>query len=179
MTGSSASRTFVDREGEQVMIVPLLPRYREDLLEMYRDYPTEHRSHGLPPVLEDDLTAWVESLDRNGRSFVVLVDDKVVGHAAYTPVTADTPDFVVFVDPEYQNRGIGTALLYHVVRNAAAEGFDGIVSYVDRDNDSAIHVYEKLSFEDVERDPLVVKMRLDFTDSSPAVPDSLEELHES
>lgn len=179
MKDVSASRAFVDKEGNQVKILPFLPRYREDLLEMYREYPTEHRSHGLPPVLEDDLAAWIESLDRDGRTFVALVDEQVVGHAAYTPVTAVTPDFVVFVDPEYQDRGIGTALLYHVVRNAAAEGFDGIVSYVDRDNDSAIHVYEKIGFEDVESDPLVVKMRLSFTDSSPAVPDSLEELYES
>lgn len=174
MTGSPASRTIVDKCDEQVEIVPYRPNHFEGLVDMYRDYPSEQRSHGLPPVLEDDLVEWVTSLDEEGRSFVALLDDRIVGHAAYTPLSSDTPDFVVFVDPAYQNRGIGTALLDHVVRNIAAEGFDGIVSYVDRDNESAIHVYEKIGFEDVKRDPLIVKMRIDFSDSEWATDDDVD-----
>lgn len=177
MRDAPTSRVLRDRAGRRVDIVPSLPRHFDGIVRMYSDYPTEHRSHGLPPVLEEDLEDWLTSLKREGRAFVALVDDDVVGHAAYAPVTADMPDFVVFVDPEYQGYGIGTALLDHVVQNAATEGFDGIESYVDRDNESAIHVYEKIGFEDIERDRLVAKMQLDFSDfdSDPDDPDGLYE----
>lgn len=178
MTDVPASRVIVDEEGERVEIVPYFPSHLDRVVRMYGDYPTEHRSHGLPPVLEDELEAWIASLAKEGRSFVALLAGNVVGHAAYAPVTAVTPDFVVFVDPEYQDRGIGTALVYHVVRNIAAAGFQGAVSYVDRDNDSAVHVYEKIGFEDVEHDSLVVKMRLDLSESAPNGDGNLDELYD-
>ena len=164
MTDTPARRDLVDKRGDRVSIVPYDERHYDRVVEMYREYPTEHRSHGLPPVLEDELHEWLAELEARGRTFVGLLDDEVVGHAAYTPLDAPRPDFVVFVDPDYQGRGIGTELVDHVVQNIAAEGFDGAVSFVDRDNESAIHVYEKIGFEDVERDRLVVRMRLDLTE---------------
>lgn len=178
MTDVPTSRVVVDKTGARVEIVPYVSSHFDGVVEMYRDFPNEHRSHGLPPVLEDELLAWLESLEADGRTFVALLDDEVVGHAAFTPLTATEPDFVVFVDPAYQNRGIGTALVYHVVRNVAAEGFDGAVSYVDRDNDSARHVYEKIGFEEIECDSLVVKMRLDLSEPTPEDEDDLDGLYD-
>lgn len=166
MTEVPTSRVIEDTEGERVHITPYRPTHLEETIEMYQHFPTEHRSHGLPPILEDELEAWIKSLEENGRAFIAQRENEVVGHAAYTPVTAERPDFVVFIAPDYQNRGIGTALLYHVVQNTAIEGFRGVESYVDRDNESAIHVYEKCGFREVDRDPLLVKMRLDHSDST-------------
>jgi GNAT superfamily N-acetyltransferase len=166
MTNVPTSRTIEDKRGQRVDIVPYRPEHSEEVVEMYQNFPTEHRSHGLPPILEDELVAWLRSLEANGQAFIARSDGTVTGHAAYAPKSASEPDFVVFVAPAYQNRGIGTALLCHVVRNTAAENFDGIVSYVDRDNDSAIHVYEKCGFEETDREPLVVQMRLDLDDAA-------------
>lgn len=176
MSDSPKRRVFVDTDGNRVEIVPAVTANFDGVVRMYQEYPTTHRSHGLPPVGDDELEAWLTSLENDGQGFVALLDDEVVGHAAYAPVTVDTPDFVVFVDPDYQNRGIGTALLYHVVQNAAVEGFESIESYVDRDNESAIHVYEKIGFEDVEREPLVVRMQLDLTDFSSDVAGNFDEI---
>lgn len=178
MTDVPRSRVLVDKEGERVEIVPCLPSHEDQVVRMYRNYPTEHRSHGLPPVLSDRLEAWLASLRDKGQMFVALLEDEVVGHAAYTPTTAEYPDFVVFVDPEYQNRGVGTALAYHVVQHIAAMGFEGAVSYVDHDNESATHVYETIGFEEVDRDPLIVKMRLDLSGSTPNASDSLDGLYD-
>lgn len=155
-----------DAEGEKIHIMPYRPPHLGETIEMYQDFPTEHRSHGLPPIMEDKLEAWVRTLEENGRAFVAQHGDEVVGHAAYTPITAKRPDFVVFIAPDYHDRGIGTALLYHVVQNTAIEGFEGVESYVDSDNERAIHVYEKCGFKEVDREPMIVKMKFDHSEST-------------
>ena len=52
-------------------------------------------------------------------SFVAVIDDRVVGHLLFTPVTIEAPDrswpalglAPLAVLPEYQRQGIGTALM--------------------------------------------------------------------
>lgn len=51
----------------------------------------------------------VENVKRNGKeNFVYIIDGKIV---AFTGVTEDNRITGLFVDPEYQNKGIGTALI--------------------------------------------------------------------
>lgn len=167
MSSPSPSRTFVDAEGSRVRITPFLPNHYESLVNMYRDYPMEHRSEGLPPVRERELESWLSTLLEQGRNFVALTQATVVGHAAYSPIGADEADYVIFLDPAYQNRGIGMVLIQHTMKHAAVEGFDRIVSYVSHDNDSAIHLYEKIGFERISSTQMNIEMGIDLAGYTP------------
>lgn len=172
MTGPPTERTLVDEQGERVWITPRVREYLDSLFEMYRTLPNEQRSLGLPPKKRSNRHAWLTRLVEDGRNFLGLIDDVVVGHVAYTPVSASKPDLVVFVNPDYQRRGIGTALVSHAFERATAEHIDGFVSYVERDNESAISLYRKLGFEELSLDRTTIKMGVEL--DSETVDDATE-----
>jgi ribosomal protein S18 acetylase RimI-like enzyme len=175
MTKPPLSRVITDRTGQRLRITPQVHEYFDALVRMYRDFPTEKRSFGLPPRDVAEIEAWVRQLSERGRNFVAVTDGTVVGHVAYTPVSADQPDFIVFVDPDHQGRGIGTALNYHAIARARAEQIDGFTSYVERDNDEAIALYEKVGFETYSRNRTTIKMGMDLEADADDASDRLED----
>lgn len=162
MTAPTSGRTLVDAEGTEVHIGPYDPGYRASLGDLYGDYPPEHRSLGLPPVLDAKLEQWLSLVLDIGTNFVAVVDGEVVGHAVYAPTDAEEADFVVFVDPDYHGRGIGTALLRDALRHASRAGVDRVVSHAEADNERALHVYDKVGFDRLEEDGLVVKVGIEL-----------------
>ena len=154
---------FVDECGEPFLIEPLeASRVDVDgLASMYVDYPDAHRTMGLPPATRDRIDAWLERLC--GRGFNVADrDGRPVGHAAYAPRSKVEPQFVVFVDPDFHDRGIGSELCRHLIAYAADAGRDALVLDVDAANERAVRVYRRLGFETVARSGSEPRMRLPF-----------------
>ncbi|WP_323675981.1 GNAT family N-acetyltransferase [Halorubellus sp. PRR65] len=133
----------------------------DDVVAMYRDYPAEHRSMGVPPVHDARIREWLDRLADRGRNVVATLDGDVVGHAAYAPLHADVPEMLVYVDPDHHGRGLGTELTKHVLAYAASDGCDGVALDVARDNPTAIGVYESLGFEPTDETPMEVEMAVD------------------
>ena len=80
----------------------------------------------------------VEMLRNAGRvslSLVAIVEDQVVGHVLFSPVTFDPPlarhRWVslgpIGVLPEYQGRGIGSRLVWQGLDRGRSAGWDGVV----------------------------------------------------
>ncbi len=154
---------FVDKHGEPILVEPFDSRHRDGLVEMYGGYPDAHRSMGLPPVRRERIEEWLEALADDGTNFVARDGDRVVGHAAYAPDSSAEPEFIVFVDPDYHDRGIGSELCRQTIAYAAADGdHEAIVLDVDVANERAIHVYRRMGFETVERRGTDLRMRLSF-----------------
>lgn len=162
---------FVDRQGVPWTVRPVEPGDRTPLLELYREFAPGQRAQGLPPLADDRLEAWVDSLLEEGCNVVAERDGRVVGHALYTPTDAAEPELAVFVHQDVQRRGLGTELCRHVVANAAAGARDGLVLEVSRSNRTAIGIYERLGFERIDgarsgegldRRSREVRMRLSF-----------------
>lgn len=153
---------FVDKRGEPILVEPFSrPRF-DALVSMYEGYPDAHRSMGLPPVGRDRIEDWLERLLDRGFTIVAVHDGRVVGHAAYAPRSSAEPQFVVFVDPAYHDRGIGSECCRHVIAYAADAGHEALVLDVDAENERAIHVYRRMGFETVDRSGSDVQMRLPF-----------------
>lgn len=55
--------------------------------------------------------------------------------------------YVVGVDPDYQGRGLGTAVTVLGLRHLRACGLDSATLYVDGDNGAALATYHRLGFE--------------------------------
>lgn len=153
---------FIDRHGESVLVVPSSPSHLEGLVSLYDGYPTTHRSMGLPPIGRSYIEDWLEHQVERGVVLVAVHDGQPIGHAAYVPRSSPEPHFVVFLDPDYHNRGIGNELCRHVIARAADAGHEALVLDVDPTNERAISLYRRLGFETVERNTGELRMRLSF-----------------
>lgn len=107
-------------------------------------------SSALRACLWSDTKVILQLL-KEGCNFVARSGELIAGHAVYTPTNSDEPELAVFVNQEYQNRGLGTELCKHVIATARAGDRDGLVLEVEPRNHVAIRIYEKLRFERVEK----------------------------
>lgn len=155
---------FVDKHGVPYQILPIEDADLEPTAAMYRTFDPQHRSLSLPPESEPAISEWLARLHDRGRNFVAWRDDRVVGHAGFTPTDADVPEFLVFVHQDFHGRGLGTELTKHAVAYAAEAGHEGLVLDVEASNEAAVAVYRKLGFETVARHAMELEMRLSFSD---------------
>ena len=152
---------IVDGEG-----MPLLVRrYEADDFEMitrmYEDLDSTSRTMGLPPESRKRLEEWLHNLTENGWNLVAVDDDgQIVGHVGVVPATTEDPQFVIFVHDDYQNRGVGSEMIRHLIAHAADRGHDALQLDVSKGNSRAISVYENVDFEITERNAMDLSMRL-------------------
>ncbi|OHV76427.1 N-acetyltransferase [Rhizobium sp. LCM 4573] len=74
---------------------------------------------------------------------------RVVGWGA----REDDPDYIsdIWVDPAFQGRGVGSALVRHFLERVAIEGFSVAKIHTRASNSSAIRLYERRGFKIVWR----------------------------
>lgn len=108
---------------------------------------------GLPSCRTTDSDAFVANLAPNDHHFVAVLDDgTVIGaaglHVEPNPRMRHVGGVGLFVHKDYQNAGVGTALLKTLLD--LADNWLMLVRVeltVFADNERAIHLYEKLGFE--------------------------------
>ncbi|MFB6164123.1 MAG: N-acetyltransferase family protein [Haloarculaceae archaeon] len=140
--------TVTDRDGRQIRVRVATDDDVEPLVEMYLGFNPEDRAQGIPPVRENGIRDWLETLFGEDCLNVVALDgDAYVGHATLVPDVDGTYELAIFVVREYQGAGIGTTLLEHLFGHAQAEGVERVWLTVERWNDPAIALYRKVGFE--------------------------------
>ncbi|MFB6303604.1 MAG: N-acetyltransferase family protein [Haloferacaceae archaeon] len=172
-------RTVVDRADREVRLVAVsedggddedalsTDRALEALTEMYVDFDPSDRAQGLPPAGERRIRDWLENvLGADTVNVVAMVDDEAAGHATLVP-DSDAYELAIFVHQDYQDAGVGTALLRTLLGHAASEGIERVWLTVERWNAPAISLYEKVGFEtsnaeNFERE-MAVRLQTDST----------------
>lgn len=100
-----------------------------------------------------------------GKIFVAREGRQVVAMASllYTISTAEGGKAALFEDlvtaPEHRKRGIGAALLKHVIEQARAEGVLRITLLTDMQNERAQALYRRLGFVGSPMRPMRLKLR--------------------
>ncbi|HSA89191.1 MAG TPA: GNAT family N-acetyltransferase [Burkholderiales bacterium] len=100
-----------------------------------------------------------------GRIFVAREGRQVVAMASllYTISTAEGGRAALFEDlvtaPEHRKRGIGEALLKHVVAQARAEGVLRITLLTDMQNERAQAMYRRVGFAGSPMKPMRLKLK--------------------
>lgn len=141
-------REFTDGEGRSIRIEPATVDDAADLVAMYSDFDPADRAQGIPPVQEEAIETWLET---------VLVDDCInvvarhegtaIGHATLVPDAETSYELAIFVLSAYQGAGIGTELVKTLLGQGQAEGIEAVWLTVERWNDPAISLYKKVGFE--------------------------------
>ncbi len=107
-----------------------------------------------------DLAKYVQDWGRKSdRAFITFDDQTPVGAAWYRLFTTDnpgygyvddrTPELAIAILPRCRNKGLGKSLLLHLFKQAKADGYQQISLSCDPTNDNALHLYQKLGFEQV------------------------------
>ncbi len=106
-----------------------------------------------PKTIQDRLR-WFSDRTDDYPVIVATIDGKVAGWAEIKPFGTrrayrHTVENAVYVDPEYQARGIGSALLGRLIEIAREKGFHAILALVVAGNECSARLHTKLGFEQV------------------------------
>jgi RimJ/RimL family protein N-acetyltransferase len=139
------------------------------LCEMYRTFYPKPASQGLPPEDPEICHNWIKQLFEIGQNLLALRGDIVIGHAALIPdIKGRSGEFVIFVDQNHRNLGIGTELTQFTLEKSRQLGFDSIWLTVNVSNFIAIKLYRKFGFEYCDMDKCERMMRIKLRFCKPA-----------
>ncbi|WP_435183930.1 GNAT family N-acetyltransferase [Halobellus sp. EA9] len=151
---------FVDGEAVPLLVRPYEEADFDALVEMYEDIDATNRTMGLPPGSRTRIEEWLIRLTDEGWNLVADDDGRIVGHVGVVPAGTDEPQFVIFVHDDYQNRGVGSELIRHLIAYAEDRGHDALRLDVAKGNRRAISVYRNVDFEVTERTQSNLSMHL-------------------
>lgn len=151
---------FIDREGTPYLLKQNADDVSETVVDFYEDYPSRDRSMSLPPLTRPRIESWVDTLTSQGQNVLASHDGQLVGHVAYVTAEQGEPELIVFIDGDYQNRGLGTELCRQAMAHAADDGHPALRLHVDAANERALAVYKSLGFAEVDRDGQRIEMRV-------------------
>ena len=140
--------TKIDKSGRPFEIGASCPGDIGCLQDMYRTFDPRPGSQGLPPEGNDACQEWVKKLFDIGENLLAWRGSRVVGHVALVPdVNGTSVEFVIFVDQEQRNLGIGTELTQVALERCRQVGIDSVWLSVNVSNSVAIRLYKKVGFE--------------------------------
>jgi len=85
----------------------------------------------------------------NGATLDLLyIENKMIGFAEYMPIneTDEMKLQKLYVDPSVQGKGLGSALMEHVITSTRSLGYRNLTLNVNKQNHNAIALYEKHNF---------------------------------
>lgn len=152
---------FADREGRELEVRaydPTGPDY-EALVEMYLAFDSADRAQGIPPTGEESVRSWLDQILTEGLNVLAWHGDTAAGHATLVPQN-DAYELAIFVLQEHQEAGIGTRLMEGLLGYGADNGVQYVWLTVERWNQAAVHLYEKIGFEISNAESFELEMSL-------------------
>jgi len=156
--------TFADREGRDIELRAFDDPDGEAfdaVVEMYVDFDPADRAQGVPPVGEERVREWLDTLlSQDGFDVVAWDGDRVAGHATLVPDDDATYELAIFVHQDYQGAGIGTELIEALLGHGQREGAELVWLTVERWNRPAVALYEKVGFETASAESFEMEMAI-------------------
>jgi ribosomal protein S18 acetylase RimI-like enzyme len=157
--------TFEDREGRTVEVSAMArdPTTAdiEPVVAMYDTFDPADRAQGVPPVGEERVRDWFDTLlSADSYNVVAWVDDEAVGHATLVPDADDAYELAIFVHQDYQGAGIGTHLIEGLLGHGQAHGVERVWLTVERWNQPAVNLYKKVGFETASAESFELEMAI-------------------
>ena len=150
-------KSVVLKNGRAVGVRAFEPQDREELVSMYASLSPETLRWSMPPYNRqrvERMTSYLES----SINLIAIDDKKIVGHLQISigtsPRFSKLGDLFIYLNQNYQNLGLGAALMTEALRSARERRLHRVELTVVADNHRALHLYEKLGFrrEGVKRE---------------------------
>jgi GNAT superfamily N-acetyltransferase len=140
--------TCLDKRGRPFELGTCGARGISCLLDMYELFSPKPASQGLPPADPQACRKWVRNVVDIGLNYLAWSEGQVLGHAAVIPdyIRGDG-EFLIFVDQNHRNQGIGSALTRWALVQARQMGLKVIWLTVESHNFRAIRLYLKFGFQ--------------------------------
>ena len=143
-------------DGTTIRIRPITPADAPRLLSMWQrlsQRSIRYRFMGAFTLTEDNVHRFTDLDPRRQHALVATTgrgdDVQILGVSRYERLPDDpaTAEFAVLVEDAHHNRGIGTALLRHIVEAARAAGVQRVVGDVLAENVRMLQVIEDLGLD--------------------------------
>jgi L-amino acid N-acyltransferase YncA len=147
---------FTTKNGKKVTFRPKQSGDTEMLWAMFSTLSEESLSNLVPPFTWERIEGWTSNINYDEVLAIVAVveeknEQRIVGIASlkFNPqaVFKHKAEQGITVHDNYQNMGIGTALLNHLLDIARMKKLRKVCLLVNTDNDKAVHMYKKAGFE--------------------------------
>jgi putative acetyltransferase len=147
---------FTTKNGKKIVFRPEHSGDTEMLWKMFSTISEKSASNLLPPFTRERVEGWTSNINYNEvLAIVAFVEEKneqrIIGSASLKFNSQEAlkhkAELGLTVHDDYQNIGIGTALLKHVIDIARMKKLSKIFLLVSTDNERAIHMYKKAGFE--------------------------------
>ena len=147
---------FTAKNGEKVVFRPEQSGDTEMLWEMFSTLSEESASNLIPPFTRERVESWTNNINYDEvLTIVAVVEEKskqrIIGSASLKfnqqEALKHKTELGITVYDDYQNMGIGTALLKHLIGIARMKKLNKIYLQVSTTNDRAINLYKKAGFK--------------------------------
>jgi putative acetyltransferase len=146
---------FTAKNGMRVDFRPKKSGDTEMLWDMFSTLSEESVSNLIPPFTRSRIEGWTRNIDYDDVLTIVAVikeekEQGIVGSASleFNPHehSKHKTALSITVHDDFQNMGIGTALVKHLLSIARVKNLGKVWLQVTTDNDVAIHIYKKAGF---------------------------------
>lgn len=108
----------------------------------------------IEPKTLADRVEWLKKHTDAYPVIIALIDSKIVGWAAIGPYGERkafqySVENAVYIDCDYQGRGVGSALLAELLKLSEELGYHAVIALVVGDNESSVKLHEKFGFAHV------------------------------
>jgi RimJ/RimL family protein N-acetyltransferase len=147
---------FTLKNGKKVDFRPKQSGDTEMLWKMFSTLSEKSLSNLAPPFTRERIERWTSKIDYDKVLTIVAVieeknEQRIVGSASLTfnepEIYRHKAELSITVHDDYQNTGIGSAMLKHLLSIARMKKLRKVWLLVNTDNDRAVHVYEREGFE--------------------------------
>ncbi|WP_459612666.1 N-acetyltransferase family protein [Corynebacterium urogenitale] len=147
-------------EMTEIQLRPATEADRPFLEDMFREADTWGTDRPLSENFDDDLKKYVGTWDESQGGVIVEKDGTPIGATWLLNLTSelpgsgyvkdDIPELAIAMARGNTGAGLGRMLLNAALATARDAGKPGVSLAVDKGNDRAYHVYEKLGFVEVD-----------------------------
>ncbi len=139
------------KDGRQVLVRDYQLGDKEGLIGFCESLSDSALRWALPPYTRERLESGLLSNLQNLTILVSLHGNQIVGHAQMfkfpNPRRKGVGDLLIYLHQDFQNQGLGTAVLSELTKLAKNEGLHRLGLHVVADNKPAVRLYEKFGFK--------------------------------
>jgi len=153
---SAWETTFTLADGTKVDFRPKQSTDTEMLWKMFSTLSEKTLSNLIPPFTLERIEAWTSNIDYGKVLTIVAAirekdEQRIIGSASLSFNTHEIykhkAELSIAGHDDYQNMGIGTAMLKHLLTIARMKKLLKVWLRVNTDNDKAVYLYKKVGFE--------------------------------